>query len=171
MGRPRKSAQEHVASGTYKASRHAESSAMDLPIAVDALTPTKSVPAEVHEEWRLVASRLVEMGILIDADRPLLESAFVLLADARYYHELIDRVKKSIERMEDDDTVEAAMAQAEAIKALVSLNGMHIKAVALFSTIISKYGITPSERAKILHALPKRKDDAPKKSIRNILKK
>jgi hypothetical protein len=75
--------------------------------------------------------------------------------------------------MEEENTVEAAMAQAEAVKALVSLNGMHIKALTLFTGIVSRFAISPSERAKILHALPKRKDEneKPKKSIRAILKK
>jgi hypothetical protein len=171
-GNNRKPAEVHVAEGTYRKDRHQEKK-NDLPVAIDAVNPSPAVPSSVHSEWKVVTQRLVGLGILLDADLPLLESAFVLLADARYYHDLIERVKKSIEEMEEENTVEAAMAQAEAVKALVSLNGMHIKALTLFTGIVSRFAISPSERAKILHALPKRKDEneKPKKSIRAILKK
>jgi hypothetical protein len=172
MPRRREPAEVHVAKGNYRKDRHEEAS-KDLPVATDAVNPSQIVPESVHSEWRVVTQRLVGLGILLDADLPLLESAFVLLADARYYHELIERVKKSIDEMSEENTVEAAMAQAEAVKALVSLNGMHVKALTLFTGILSRFAISPSERAKILHALPKRKDDddRPKKSIRAILKK
>lgn len=169
-GRPRKPVEEHVANGTYRKDRHGEASA-SLPVALEAVVPSPAVPASVHAEWKIVTGRLVSLGILIDADLPLLESAFVLLADARYYHELIERVKRSIEELSEEDSIEAAEAQAEAIKALVSLNGMHVKALTLFTGIVSRFAVSPSERAKILHALPKPKDEAPKKSIKAILKK
>jgi hypothetical protein len=170
MPRRREPAAVHAAKGTYRKDRH-EEPPLNLPVAVEAIEPTPWVPESVRTEWAMVTRRLVSLGIIIDADLPLLESAFVLLADARYYHELIERVKKSISEMEEDNTIEAAMAQAEAVKALVSLNGMHVKALTLFTGIVSRFAISPSERAKILHALPKKKEDAPKKSIRAILKK
>lgn len=172
MPRRREPAAVHAAKGNYRKDRHGEAPA-NLPVATDAALPSEAVPASVHPEWRIVTQRLLELGILIDADIPLLESAFVLLADARYFHELMERVKKSIADMENESTVAAAEAQAAAVKALVSLNGMHIKALDLHTRIISRFAISPSERAKILHALPKRKDEdeKPKKSIRAILKK
>jgi hypothetical protein len=169
-GHNRKPAEVHQAEGTFRKGRHSEVKT-DLPVAIEAVAPSPAVPPSVHSEWRVVTQRLVGLGILIDADLPLLESAFVLLADARYYHELIERVKKSIEDLAEEDTVEAAEAQADAVAALVSLNGMHIKALTLFTGIVSRFAISPAERAKILHALPKPKEEAPKKSIRAILKK
>lgn len=170
MGRPRKPAEMHVAQGTYRKDRHGEP-ALDVPVLLEAVQPSPAVPESVHAEWRMVTRRLVSLGILIDADLPLLESAFVLLADARYYHELIGRVQRQIDEVSEDGTEEAAQAQADLLKALVSLSGMHTKAVSVFSSIASKFAISPSERARILHMLPKKKDDAPKKSIRAVLKK
>jgi len=170
MPRRREPAAVHAAKGTFRADRHSEPN-IDLPIVLESVQPSPAVPDSVRDEWQTTTRRLVSMGILIDADLPLLESAFVLLADARYFHELLERVKKSIDTLSDEDTVEAAMAQAEAVKALVSINGMHIKALTLFTGIVSRFAISPSERAKILHALPKPRGDAPKKSIRAILKK
>lgn len=161
MGRPRKSAAQHQSEGTYRADRHAEA-AVVVPLGDVSISPSKRVPASVHPEWTITMRRLVDLGIIIDADLPLLESAFVLLADARYYHELMDRIKESIDNSEGEES-------ADAVKLLVSINSMHIKAVTLYSSIVSKFAITPSERAKILHALPKNKDDEKKKSINAIL--
>jgi len=121
------------------------------------------------------------MGILVDADLPLLEQGFVLLADARYFHQLIDsekvvldRTKKELTKsLDTEELVAVAKAQAAAIGALVSLNGMHVKALTLFNSIICRFAITPSERAKILHALkPKTPGkEAPRKSIKKIIGK
>lgn len=178
MARPRKPAEVHIAQGTYREDRHGEP-AFDMPVLLEAIKPSAAVPKSVHTEWRMVTQRLVSLGILIDADLPLLESAFVLLADARYHHELIERAKTTIEDTSEElskdlpteKKLEAMVAQAEALKALVSLNGMQVKALSLFSSIASKFAISPSERARILHMLPKKKDDVPKKSIRAVLKK
>lgn len=178
-GHNRRTAEEHAANGTYRKDRHAQAK-VDLPVALEAVDPSPAVPVSVHEEWKVVTQRLVQLGILIDADLPLLESAFVLLADARYYHSLIDQVRNSLEgltdEMAEDLPVEkqAAIvrAQAEAIKALVSLNGAHTKALSLFSGIVTRFAISPAERARILHQLPRKpSDDPPKKSVRAILKR
>ncbi|MCX7023059.1 MAG: hypothetical protein NT080_00385 [Spirochaetes bacterium] len=170
MSRRREPAAVHVAKGTYRADRHAEPT-VDLPVATDAVIPSPAVPESVHKEWGTVTRRLIGLGILIDADLPLLESAFVLLADARYYHELIARVMTSIEEINEEGPENSGQAEEDAIKMLVMLNGMHIKALTLFTSIVSRFAISPSERAKILHALPKGKEEKPKKSIRAILKK
>lgn len=160
MARPRKPAEQHKANGTYRADRHAESAV--VPMGEIIMEPSEHVPVAVHPEWNTTMRRLVDLGIIIDADLPLLEQAFSLLADARYTHELMERVKSSIDNAEGEE-------DGDAVKLLVSLNSMHIKSATLYSTIMSKFAITPSERAKILHALPKKKDDTPKKSINAIL--
>lgn len=125
--------------------------------------PSVNVPDAVREEYTMTARRLLDVGILIDADIPSLESAFVLLADARYYHELMERVKQNLDELDDQESVDKAM------KMLVSATSMHIKSLTLFSSIISNFGVTPNARAKILHALPKKKDDPNKKSIKSVL--
>lgn len=159
MGRPRKSADQHKVEGTYRADRHEEKVIPMTDVAV-VIKPSVHVPKSVHPEWTITMRRLADMGIVIDADLPLLESAFVLLADSRYYHDLMDKVKESIDEGEEVE---------EGLRAMVALNGMYIKAVTLFASISSKFAITPSERAKILHVLPKKKDDTKKKSINSIL--
>jgi hypothetical protein len=161
MGRPRKPAAMHQAEGTYRKDRHAESAIITEPGALS-IIPSERVPEAVRAEYSMTMRRLVDLGIIIDADVPLLEQAFGLLSDARYYHELMDRVKQNMDDLDSEEL-------PEAVKMLVSLNSMHIKAATLYSTIISRFAITPSERAKILHALPKKKEDTTRKSIRSVI--
>ena len=176
MPRSRKSAAQHEAEGTYRADRHAEP-ALDLPVALDAIAPSPSVPATVRPEWDEVVRRLVGIGILIDADVPLLEQAFVLLGDARRFHDDMEAAYKSLGdvdkmKLTKDFTAADRLRLRQSVQdSITSLNTQHIKATQLFNTIISKFGISPSERAKILHMLPKPKDAAPKKSIKAVLEK
>ena len=176
MPRSRKSAAQHEAEGTYRADRHAEP-ALDLPVALTAIAPSPRVPAAVRPEWDEVVRRLVGIGILIDADVPLLEQAFVLLGDARRFHDDMEAAYKSLAdvdkmKLTKDFTAADRLRLRQSVQdSITSLNTQHIKATQLFNTIISKFGISPSERAKILHMLPKPKDAAPKKSIKAVLAK
>ena len=176
MPRTRKPAAQHQAEGTYRADRHAEPS-IDLPVALDAIRPSTLVPSSVLSEWDEVTRRLVGIGILIDADVPLLEQAFVLLADAKRFHADMDAAYKSLVdvdkmKLSKDFTAADRLRLRQSVQdSITSLNTQHIKALALFNTIISKFGISPSERAKILHMLPKKSDETPKKSIKAVLAK
>lgn len=175
MSRPRKSAEQHAAEGTYRGDRHSQP-AIDIPVAQGSIVPSPRIPKTVVSEWVETTRRLVGLGILIDADIPLLESAFVLLADARYFHELLETAQKDIEKVakmkktKDLTAADIAKIRASTIDSLVSLNGMHIKALSLYTSIISRFGISPSERAKILHSLPKRPKDPERKSIKSVIK-
>ncbi|RPI97350.1 MAG: hypothetical protein EHM32_01675 [Spirochaetales bacterium] len=174
MPRRRIPAAQHVAKGTYRRDRH-EEAPIDLPVELNAVTPSPIVPPSVRSEWGIVVRRLLEVGILIDADVHFLEEAFVLLADARYFHELIESIKKDLAKLEKAKPAKGLtisdiiQAKAAAMAALVSVNGMHVKSLSLFTSIISRFGISPSERARILHLLPKKPPGDKKKSIKGII--
>lgn len=159
MGRPRKPAEQHQAEGTYRADRHASAVIPADPTAISTV-PGANVPEAVHAEYTMTVQRFRDY--MVDADVPLLEIGFTLLDDSRYYHGLVERVKENLEEMEGADV-------AEGVKALVSLGNMYLKTVDKFAAILGKFGVTPSERAKILHLIPKRKDDPAKKSIKSVI--
>jgi hypothetical protein len=159
MGRPRKPAAQHQAEGTYRKDRHADAVTIPDQGALS-VVPGANVPEAVHAEYSMTVSRFRDY--MVDADVPLLEIGFTLLDDSRYYHGLVDRVKANLDELEGADVTEA-------VKVLVSLGNMYLKTVDKFAAIVGKYGVTPSERAKILHLIPKRKDDSAKKSIRSVI--
>jgi len=160
LGRPRKPAAQHELEGTYRADRHAE---VALPVMNTMATePSERIPAGVQDDYRMAARQLADIGIVIPLDQPDFEIAFTFLNDFRDYSIMKDRIKEYIDNATDDDTLDA-------IKSLVSINTMVVKAATMFHSIMSDFGATPSARAKMLHMIPKKKDETQKKSINAIL--
>lgn len=142
MSRARKSAAQHKAEGTYREDRHGEPEAIALAPVTQVNAPDW-LPADLVPIWQTVAADLCAMGALCPSDLVLLEQAFRLMENATRIQELIDNEFLSGEGVDVKDLA----------KLTASLTGQ----VAAYERILSKFGVTPSERARLLHLLPRRK--------------
>ena len=156
-GQNRKPAEAHVIAGTYRKDRHAQP-ALDVQVAVKAIKPPPGLAPSVAEEWTAAARKLAEIGVLWDIDVPHLEQAFALLADARWYHAEAEKIRR-LKHREDEDWAH-----------MLKLDRMHIEKLSAYDKFVTKHGIAASSRAAILHAMPRKKDEA-KKSIKAVISK
>ena len=174
-GRPRKSAAQHKAEGTYRKDRHGSEEALAL-VPVTAIDPPCWLPHTLDPTWRAVVGDLCAMGAVCPSDLVLLEQAFRLLKDTLRYQAQLDRLNDSVEanRQMAEDLMEsfghqpppdvalqiAALATgcASEIKGLVS---SMIACEAAYERILGKFGIGPADRARLAQMLPKRKMEGP----------
>lgn len=143
MARPRKSAAQHKAEGTYRKDRHGE------PPEAAALVPVKSVAApawlgkDLAPVWRTITADLCAMGALVPSDLPFLEQAFRLYSNAL-------RLQDDLENALGGDPKDISRISA----AVVSQSSAAI-------SIFARFGLTPSDRARLLQSLPRQKPKGP----------
>lgn len=145
MPRPRKSAAQHKAEGTYRKDRHSEPEGL-------ALVALKSVDApewigDLAGTWSAVTIDLCEMGALMPSDLPLLESAFRALSNSRRIQALLD---VEIEGGNGDGYDPADLGK---------LSAAVVSQTSLYSSLFARFGIGPADRAKLLQMIPRIKKD------------
>ena len=152
MPRPRKSLDQKKAEGTLRA-RDKKEVAARADIALEPLRsidPPAFLPAALVPTWREIAADLCKMGAVFPSDRVLLEQAFRMIDNAQKIQALLDTVLEG-----DDEGIEVAQ--------VAKLSAALVAQEAAYERILGKFGITPSERARLLTSLPRPPKDDKKK--------
>lgn len=150
MGRPRKTKEQlHLSGMDVRNKGRYESTTMMSPDAVllSKLTcPTKFRP-RTRRAWQHIVPSLVGMGVVSEQDIPSLNMMFTL------YNSMVlaDEKLEEAEAMEDLDMME----KLDLIEKLTKLRNNNWNAS---QQIMSKFGIGPTERAKLV--LPEKKEES-----------
>jgi phage terminase small subunit len=180
MPRPRKSLDQKKAEGTLRA-RDKKEVAARADIALEPLRsidPPAFLPASLIPTWREIAADLCKMGAAFPSDRVLLEQAFRCLCNTMTMQnqltmllEATERNKQMAEQLMDacegkPDKHGALLIAELATGCASEIKGISSSMIAqesAYERILGKFGITPSERARLLTSLPRPPKDDKKK--------
>lgn len=147
MGRPIKSIEEHLKDGTYRKDRHA-----NRGVTLDAVKEI-SIPENLNsfaaERWTEIVPSLQDAGLISSVDIPELTDAFL------HYGFAQDCINTVLENF--GNTAEY-LSQLNKFKD-VDLVAKYSEYMEYFNRIMHKFGVTPTERAKI-KVQPKKDDEA-----------
>ena len=158
MARPRKSTAQKKAEGTLR-SRDKPQAEAEQAIALAPLLsvlPPAWLPPALVPTWRSVTSDLCAMGAIIPGDLILLEQAFRMMANTMSLQSRLDEAL-AYEWSGSDDEEPRDMTAT-----IAKLSASIVAQEAAYERILGKFGITPSERARLLTSLPRPKTDKKK---------
>lgn len=147
MGRPIKSTEELIRSGTYRKDRH-----QNRGVALDALEEI-SIPETLNKaaagKWAEIVPALQEAGLVSAVDLPELTDAFLHYGFAQDCISIVQ---------ENWASAAEYLAQLNKFKD-VDLVAKYSEFMDYFNRIMHRFGVTPTERAKI-KVQPKKEDEA-----------
>lgn len=144
MGRLPKSAEEHIANGTYKPSRH-EGRGISMD-ALESLSAPVSLSETATEKWNEMVPAMLKSGLVSVVDVVILKDAFISYDIAQ------DCLKQ----------VNAYSSYGEYLSSLDKIKQMNLLDVYKeymnrFHKIMMKFGVTPEARTR-MRVKPKEKD-------------
>jgi phage terminase small subunit len=151
VARPKKSAAQKKAEGILR-SRDKPQLEAEQALALSPLLSVSApawLPASLVPTWRAVTADLCKMGAIVPGDLVLLEQAFRMMGNTITIQALLDSV------LSDDEGIEVAQ--------VAKLSAALVAQEAAYERILGKFGITPSERARLLTSLPRPPKDDKKK--------
>ncbi len=146
MGRPIKSNEDHIKDGTYRKDRH-ENRGVKLE-ALDAIPVPKNLNESASKKWKEIVPELKEAGLVSKVDVPELTDAFLHYGFAQ---DCLEKV------FENNKSVADYLAALNKFKD-VDLVAKYTENMDSFNRTMHKFGVTPTERAKI-KLQPKKEDE------------
>ena len=146
-GRPRKPFAQKKAEGTARSRDKKEAVALEAL----ALSPVLSItapawlPKTLASAWSAITADLCAMRSVIPGDLALLEQAFRMMANAATIQELLTGILEG-----GDDGYDVA--------SISRLSAALVAQESAYERILGKFGITPSERSRLLTSLPRPKE-------------
>ena len=116
--------------------------------------PPAWLPPALVTTWRSVTSDLCAMGAIVPGDLILLEQAFRMMANTMSIQSRLDEAL-AYDGSDDEEPRDMTPTIAKLSASLVAQE-------AAYERILGKFGITPSERARLLTSLPRPKTDKKK---------
>lgn len=147
MGRPIKSTEEHIKDGTYRKDRHANRGVM--LDSVKEISAPKNLNKAAAGKWAEIIPTLQDAGLISSVDLPELTDAFLHYGFAQ---DCLNTV------LENNSSVAEYLAHLNKFKD-VDLVAKYTEYMDYFNRIMHKFGVTPTERAKI-KIQPKKEDEA-----------
>lgn len=146
MGRPIKSNEEHIKDGTFRKDRHANRGVkID---AIESIPVPENLTDEAKAKWEEIIPELKNAGLISKVDLPELTDAFL------HYGFAQDCIKTVFET---SGTVAEYWATLNKFKD-VDLVAKYTENMDSFNRTMHKFGVTPTERAKI-KLQPKKEDE------------
>ena len=136
MAQRAKSIEEHKANGTYRPSRH-DNRGLTLPPAEQMSAP-EYFSEQTKEAWKDIVFPLIEAGTVTEVDKAILEDAFI-----NY-----DNAQKCLEYIKKSGSIAHYLQSLNKIKNC-NLWEEYNKSMDKFNRILIKFGVTPTERARI----------------------
>ena len=103
--------------------------------------PDSLLSDKVREQWKVTVSNLIDLEIVTLQDLPSLEQGFIILEEFHRVKNSLDeiRAQSEAEIITDDDTLTTIVKLQ---KSLTNLSNT-------YNSILGKFGVTPTERAKM----------------------
>ncbi len=136
MAQRAKSVEEHKANGTYRPSRHANRG-LTLP-AAEMMTAPEYLSENTKTAWIEIVYPLIQAGTVTEVDKAILEDAFI-----NY-----DNAQKCLEYIKKSGSIAHYLQSLNKIKNC-NLWEEYNKSMDKFNRILIKFGVTPTERARI----------------------
>lgn len=147
MGRPIKSTEDHIKDGTYRKDRY-ENRGVTLDTLKEVSIP-ENLNRAAAEKWAEIIPALQDAGLISRVDLPELTDAFLHYGFAQ---DCLNTV------LENFGSTAEYLSQLNKFKD-VDLVAKYSEYMDYFNRIMHKFGITPTERAKI-KVQPKKEDEA-----------
>jgi len=126
--------------GTYNTTIHKERKDDQFPtIQSDSPLPAPASLSEHGERtWAMITSRLLAANVLSEIDLPLLEQALILQDELDVVREEIEHVRKKKKKTQQD------------YQRWYKLNSQLTRTLTIYTSMLARFGCSPSDRAKIL---------------------
>lgn len=140
MGRPPTPTALLKLRGSYNVTDHRDRKDDQFPTiqSETSIPAPPSLSEHGSKTWNLITSRLLMANIISDIDLPMLEQALLLQDELEAVTGEITRIRNKKKKTQQD------------YSRWFKLNGQLTKTLAIYSTILGRYGCSPSDRTKIL---------------------
>jgi len=137
-GRPRAPTALLKLHGTFETCQHGDRIDSQLPV-LNAITiePPDTLTPLATQRWNTVIPALLNAKIVAQQDIPMLEEAFILMGEYFDALEEINKIKKK-KKLTDVD-----------FKKRMKVNAWMIRSITACNSILCRFGVGPSERAKL----------------------
>lgn len=126
--------------GTYNTTIHKDRKDDQFPtIQTDNPLPAPvSLSEHGAKTWQMITSRLLAANVLSEIDLPILEQALILQDELDVLKEEIEHIRKKKKKASQD------------YQRWYKLNSQFTRTLTIYTSILARFGCSPSDRAKIL---------------------